>query len=70
MPRLPRELLKERQMLDKLSPNQVEKALKYLKSPLPLEVPKELQELSQVEWYLLARMLDRLLEEKAQHPVQ
>jgi hypothetical protein len=35
-----------------------------------LEVPKELQELSQVEWYLLARMLDRLLEEKAQHPVQ
>jgi hypothetical protein len=67
---LPRELLKERQMLDKLSPNQVEKALRYLKSPLPLEVPKELQELSQVEWYLLARMLDRLLEEKAQHPVQ
>ncbi len=57
-------------MLDKLSRSQVEQALQCLQNPSHLPLPKELQELSQVEWFLLSRMLEYLLEEKDSQPLQ
>jgi hypothetical protein len=61
---------REAKMLDKLSPRQVERAFKWLASPVQEPPPKELEPLSQVEWFLLSRMLDNLLEEKKQQPLQ
>jgi hypothetical protein len=68
--RLPRRLVKEKQVLQNLSQQQVEAALRFLSSPLNLPPPKELQELNSLEWFLLSRMLEQLLEEKEQSPVQ
>ena len=58
-------------MLDKLSPQQVELALEYLVEPPPLTPPpQELEHLQEMEWFLLSRMLDSLMQEKEHHPLQ
>ena len=57
-------------MLDRLNQKQVEQAFQWLADPLPSPPPKELEPLSQVEWFLLSRMLNGLLEEKNQHQLQ
>jgi len=62
--------LKEKNVLQKLSLPQVERALAWLASPLPEPPPEDLQELNELEWFLLRRMLDSLLHEKEQNPVQ
>ena len=41
-----------------------------LQKPSYLPLPKELQELNELEWFLLSRMLERLLEEKDSQPLQ
>jgi hypothetical protein len=62
--------LKEKNVLQKLSLPQVERALAWLASPLPEPPPEDLQELNELEWFLLRRMLDSLLHEKESSPVQ
>lgn len=57
-------------MLDKLSKSQVEQALLRLQSPSHLPLPRELEQLNELEWFLLSRMLERLLEEKDSQPLQ
>jgi hypothetical protein len=56
-------------VLDRLNQKQVEQAFQWLADPLPSAPPKEL-ELSQVEWFLLSRMLNGLLEEKEHSRLQ
>ena len=56
-------------MLDNLSLNQLERALEWLASPLPEPPPLELQSLSELEWYLLHRLLDKLWEERQSSPL-
>jgi hypothetical protein len=48
---------------------QVEKALKWLASPELDGPPEELVALSQIEWYLLNRLLDDLMTEKDSLPL-
>jgi hypothetical protein len=57
-------------MLEKLSPNQMELAFKWLESPIQCPPPPELESLSQMEWFLLDRMLQQLLKEKESQRVQ
>ena len=57
-------------MLDNLSVNQLEQALKWLDSPVQDAPPEELESLSQMEWFLLDRMLQGLLQEKELSPLQ
>ena len=57
-------------MLDRLSPSQVELAFQWLDSPIQIPPPEELESLSQVEWFLLDRMLQGLLDEKQHSPLQ
>jgi hypothetical protein len=61
---------KDSKMIQELSRLQVEKALAYLASPVYSPPPEELPKLSQVEWFLLSRMLQHLLEEKDNHVLQ
>ena len=61
---------KESNVLQELSLPQVEKALAWLASPVNSPPPEDLQELNELEWFLLRRMLDNLLLEKEQSPVQ
>ena len=68
--RKPRRLLKEHQVLQDLSKEQVEQALKFLAQPMPDSVPQPLKDLNLLEWHLLQQMLNDLLEEKRQHPLQ
>ena len=56
--------------LQQLNQHQVEQALEWLEDPLPSPPPQGLEELNQMEWFLLRRMLDSLLEEKKQHLLQ
>jgi len=56
--------------LHQLNQKQVEQALQWLADPLPSPPPKGLEPLNQLEWFLLSRMLDSLLEEKKQSPLQ
>ena len=56
--------------LNQLSQKQVEQALEWLEDPLPSAPPQDLEKLNQMEWFLLRRMLDSLLEEKQQNPLQ
>ncbi len=56
--------LKEQKMLQELTLQQVEQALQWLDSPVQSAPPQELEQLSQVEWYLLDKMLQQLLLEK------
>ena len=67
---LPRRLLKENGVLEKLSQNQVERALQWLASPVQEPPPQELESLNQAEWFLLSRLLENLLSEKERHPLQ
>jgi len=53
-----------------LSKDQLEQAFQWLADPLPSAPPKELEPLSQYEWFLLSRMLDALLQEKDNSPLQ
>jgi hypothetical protein len=69
-PPYPPRPLKENNVLQNLSLPQVEKALAWLASPSPEPPPKDLQELNELEWFLLRRMLDSLLSEKEQNLVQ
>jgi hypothetical protein len=62
--RLYKQLKKERQMLDQLTPQQVEQAFQWLDSPIQSYPPKDLQNLTDLEWFLLDRMLCTLLQEK------
>ena len=57
-------------MFANLSQKQVEKALAWLASPVQEPPPEELESLNQAEWYLLDRMLESLLKEKASQPLQ
>lgn len=57
-------------MLQNLTRPQVEQALAWLAQPDPLLVPQELKELNQLEWFLLNRLLEDLLEEKQHSPLQ
>ncbi len=57
-------------MLQDLTRPQVEQALAWLASPHLCPVPQELKGLNQVEWFLLNNLLENLLEEKEQSPVQ
>jgi hypothetical protein len=56
--------------LQELSPKQVEQALQWLASPVQDPPPKGLEKLNQLEWFLLQRMLDSLLAEKENAPLQ
>jgi hypothetical protein len=56
--------LEENKMLDKLSPQQVEQALAWLASPVQEAPPDELLDLNQMEWFLLDRMLQTLMQER------
>ena len=57
-------------LLSQLSRNQLELAFKWLASPIQEPPPEELVKLSQVEWFLLQRMLDSLLKEKESSQLQ
>ena len=57
-------------VLSQLNQKQVEQALQWLASPVQEPPPEELESLSQVEWFLLGRMLQSLLQEKEQSPLQ
>ena len=56
-------------MLQNLTLPQVEEALAWLANPHPLELPQPMKQLSEVEMFLLARMLQTLLEEKDNSPL-
>ena len=60
---------REQKMLQNLSHQQVELALKWLDSPVQSPPPPELEDLTQVEWYLLDQMLQTLLKERDHSPV-
>jgi hypothetical protein len=70
--RKPRRLLKEHQVLQDLSQEQLEQALKFLALPTPglQHLPQGLEQLNLVEWHLLQKLLENLLEEKQHHPLQ
>ena len=57
-------------MLDNLTPQQVEQALAWLHHPIKKAPPQELEHLQELEWFLLSRMLDCLLSEKLNSPLQ
>jgi hypothetical protein len=56
-------------MLQDLSVNQMEQAFQWLESQMKQAPPQELQQLNEVEWMLLERMLQGLLMEKNCNPV-
>ena len=56
-------------MLDKLSTEQVEKALEWLASPVQEAPAADLLGLNQQEWFLLDRMLLQLMKERDSSPV-
>ena len=68
--RMPREKLKEQQVLSNLSVDQVELAMEWLHSPIRNAPPEPLVCLTQLEWFLLDRMLASLLHEKESSPLQ
>lgn len=56
---------KAQSMPSQLSVPQIEQALKWLDSPVESPPPQELESLSQLEWYLLDKLLQELWREKA-----
>ena len=48
----------------KFTEKQVEKALAWLASPVQEAPPDELLDLNQMEWFLLDRMLQTLIQER------
>ena len=61
--------LKESQMLNNLSLQQVELGLAWLASPIQDSPPQELEGLGQMEWFLLDKMLQALEVERLANPV-
>jgi hypothetical protein len=61
---------RSKDVLENLSPHQVEKAFEWLEDPSPNPPPEDLLSLSQLEWFVLRKMLDSLWEEKKQSPLQ
>jgi hypothetical protein len=57
-------------VLQELSQNQLEQALRFLAQPTPDSVPQSLKELNLLEWHLLQSLLENLLEEKQRNPLQ
>jgi hypothetical protein len=53
-----------------MSVSQLEQAFLWLESPDSLPPPKELQELSQMEWFLVQKLLEGLQQEKEMYPLQ
>ena len=51
-------------ILQNLSTQQLELAMSWLDSPVQSPPPEELESLTQVEWYLLDNLYQRLLKEK------
>ena len=52
-------------MLQNLTQSQIEQAFQWLEKPPPLQAPPEnLKQLNEMEWFLLSRMLENLLQEK------
>ena len=68
--RLPKGSKQELDVLNHLSLEQLEQALKWLDSPVQEPPPQGLESLSQLEWFLLDRLLQGLWEEKGQHLLQ
>jgi hypothetical protein len=68
--RLPRRLLKEKRMLDQLSKRVVDLAFQHLSKPIQEAPPPSLQNLNEMEWFLLDRMLAQILAEKESQPLQ
>ena len=60
----------ELRSLVELSVSQLEQAFLWLASPEQLPPPRELQELSQMEWFLVQKMLEGLQQEKEMYPLQ
>ena len=56
-------------MLQDLTHPQVEEALAWLANPLPMELPQPMKQLTEVEVFLLSRMLETLLDEKDNSPL-
>ena len=56
-------------MLQDLSHSQLEQALSYLANPILQTPPQPLDQLNPMEWYLLERLLENLLDEKDHSPV-
>ena len=56
-------------MLQDLTPSQVEEALAWLANPYPPKLPKPMRHLTEVEMFLLTRMLETLLYEKDNSPL-
>ena len=57
-------------MLQELSKDQLEQALRFLAQPTLDSVPQSLKELNPLEWHLLQSLLDNLLEEQRHSPLQ
>ena len=58
-------------MLQDLTHNQLEQAFRHLDSPLRYkELPQELKELNEMEWFLVTRMLQVIMSEKENNPLQ
>ena len=56
-------------MLQELTHQQVEQALKWLHSPVQNKPPQELLDLNPVEWYLLEQMLGQIWLEQSSSPL-
>ena len=57
-------------MLDNLTQPQIEQAMQHLVQPIKQPPPKDLQNLNEMEWFLLGRMLQSLMAEKLESPLQ
>ena len=57
-------------MLQELSKDQLEQALRFLAQPTLDSVPHSLKNLNPLEWHLLQHLLDNLLEEQRHSPLQ
>ena len=68
--RLPKVKQEEQKMLDNLSVPQLEQAMKWLAQPIKESPPQELEKLNEMEWFLLSRMLQSLMSEKLDSPLQ
>jgi hypothetical protein len=56
-------------MLNNLSVQQVEQALEWLAQPVQCHPPQDLENLDPLEWFLLERMLQALLQEQNSSPM-
>jgi hypothetical protein len=61
---------RESKMLQDLSQEQVESALRFLSSPLVEPPPQGLEHLNSVEWLVLGKLLEQLQWERANNLLQ